>query len=59
MATTRDAWAGAKILHELIQTPNMKSLHFELDLSVDEVATVKYTIEQFATEEMLNKKGEE
>lgn len=58
MATIDDAWAGAKILHELIQTPNMKSLHFKLDVSVDEVATVKYTIEQFAVEETFNEKGE-
>ena len=42
-----NAWAGAKILHELLNTPHMRSLHFELDVAVDEVPTVKYSVERF------------
>lgn len=43
-----NAWAGAKVLHELLNTPHVRSLHFELDVAADEIPTVKYSIERFA-----------
>ena len=43
-----NAWAGAKILHDLLNTPQMRSLHFELDVTLDGLPIVKYSVERFA-----------
>ena len=51
-----NARAGVEILQELISTPFVRRLHFELDVEVGAVPVVKYTVERFP---MVNdQKGE-
>lgn len=42
-----NAYEAIEVLREILATPYSRSIHFELDVSVDDVPTVTYTVERY------------
>ena len=46
-----NALEAINILREVLYTPNAKSVHFELDVSIDAIPIVKYQVERASLKE--------